>query len=229
VLSVVRHCGRENYFIIETHSAPLISRHCELLTPVLYRSICTPHTVISREMKTPSTRAPDSVKKLGELIHDIKFAMLTTAHADGTLHSRPMTTQQVEFDGNLWFFSGLNSEKIQELEAHPEVNVSYSAPDDQRYVSVSGRAEVSRDRGKMEELWNPMFKAWFPKGLDDPDICLLHVNVTHAEYWDSPSSKMVQLAGFIKAVVTGKRLENAGEHEELHIHSAKADLKDPAA
>jgi general stress protein 26 len=180
-------------------------------------------------MNTPANNATESIKKLGEIIHDIKFAMLTTSHADGTLHSRPMTTQQREFDGDLWFFSGLNSEKIQELQIHPGVNISYADPDSQRYVSVSGIAEASRDRSRMEELWNPLLKAWFPKGLDDPDICLLRVNVTHAEYWDSPSSKMVQLAGFIKAVVTGKRLENAGEHEELHMHALKHDLKDPAA
>jgi general stress protein 26 len=180
-------------------------------------------------MKTPSTQAPDSIKKLGELIHDIKFAMLTSVHADGSLHSRPMTTQQVEFDGDLWFFSGLNSEKVRELETNPEVNISYSAPEDQRYVSVSGRANVSRDRKKMDELWNPLFKAWFPHGLDDSDICLLHVDVTHAEYWDSSSSKMVQLAGFIKSVVMGKRLENAGEHEELDLESKDFRSKDPAA
>ena len=177
-------------------------------------------------METPSTQAPDSIKKLGELIHDVKFAMLTSVHPDGSLRSRPMATQQVEFDGNLWFFTGLNSEKVRELESNPEVNLSYSAPDDQRYVSVSGRANVSRDRKKMEELWNPLLKAWFPRGLDDPDICLLHVDVTHAEYWDSPSSKMVQLAGFIKSVVTGKRLEKPGEHEELDTHSRDQGSKD---
>jgi general stress protein 26 len=177
-------------------------------------------------MKTPSRQAPDSIKKLGELIHSIQFAMLTSTHADGSMHSRPMTTQQVEFDGTLWFFSGLNSEKVQELQANPQVNVSYSAPDDQRYVSVSGRAHVSRDRARMEELWNPLFKAWFPKGLDDPDICLLRVDVTHAEYWDSPSSKMVQLAGFIKSVVTGQRLEKPGEHEELDLHSQNKSSED---
>jgi general stress protein 26 len=180
-------------------------------------------------MKTPSTQAPDSIRKLGELIHDVKFAMLTSVHADGSLHSRPMATQQVEFDGNLWFFTGLNSEKVRELESNPEVNLSYSAPEAQRYVSVSGRANISRDRKKMEELWNPLFKAWFPKGLNDPDICLLHVDVTHAEYWDSPSSKMVQLAGFIKSVVTGKRLEKPGEHAELDTRSRDKSSKDPAA
>ena len=54
------------------------------------------------------------------------------------------------------------------------------------------------------EPWNPILKAWFPKGLDEPDIALLKVAVEQAEYRDTASSKMVQPAGFVKAVVTGR-------------------------
>lgn len=167
-------------------------------------------------METPSKQAPDSIKKLGELIHDIKFAMLTSTHADGSLHSRPMATQQMEFDGNLWFFTGLNSEKVRELESNPEVNLSYSAPDDQRYVSVSGRADVSRDREKMKELWNPLLKAWFPGGLDDPDICLLHVDVTHAEYLgftfqqDGATRRVHQVSGHRHTIEKSRRARRTG-------------------
>lgn len=165
----------------------------------------------------------DSVSKLGELIKEMKFAMLTTVHEDGTLRSRPMATQQIEFDGDLWFFTGLSSNKVHELDTHHEVNVSYSNSDDNRYVSVTGKAQVVRDRTKMEQLWNPLYKAWFPKGLDDPDICLLKVHVTGAEYWDSPDSKVVQLVGFAKALVTGKRY-HPGDNEKIRV-----DSKDPAA
>jgi hypothetical protein len=68
----------------------------------------------------------------------------------------------------------------------------------------------------MEELWNPMYKAWFPKGLEDPEIALLKIHVTEAEYWDPPNGKMVQLAGFVKAVATGKPYK-AGEDEHAKI------------
>ena len=72
-----------------------------------------------------------------------------------------------------------------------------------------------RDRSKIEELWNPLFKAWFPQGLEDPDLALLKVNVDKAEYWDSPSSKVVRLAGFLKAVATGKPISNPGDNEKI--------------
>lgn len=157
------------------------------------------------------------VAKLAKLINGIKFAMLTTAMPDGTLRSRPMATQQVEFDGVLWFFTQYNSGKVDEIRNDQHVNVSYADPSDNRYVSVSGRAMIVRDRKKSEELWTELHRAWFLKGLDDPNLALLQVSVHDAEYWDSPSSTVVQLAGFVKAMVTGKPASDLTENRKLHL------------
>ncbi len=157
----------------------------------------------------------ENIKKLRELIKDIRFAMLTTVEEDGTLRSRPMATQQVEFDGDIWFFTNASAPKVDESQRNQHVNVSYSEPKDQKYVSVSGTAQLVRDRHKIEQLWNPLYKAWFPNGLDDPDLALLKVSVDKAEYWNSPSSAVVRLVGFLKAVVTGEPIGNAGENEKI--------------
>jgi general stress protein 26 len=160
----------------------------------------------------------DAIEKLGSLIKDIKFAMLTTVHEDGSLHSRPMATQQQEFDGNLWFFTKADSSKVEDARRERHVNVSYAEPEDQKYLSVSGTAEIVRDREKMEELWNPIYKAWFPKALEDPEIALLKVKVEGAEYWDTPSGKMVQLIGYVKAMVTGEPYKaSKDEHDEVAL------------
>ena len=158
----------------------------------------------------------ESVQKLRELIGDVDIAMLTTMDQDQSLRSRPMGTQQTEFDGDIWFFTKAPSGKVKEIEHNSKVNVSYSKPSDQLYVSVSGNAEVSHDRAKMEELWNPLLKAWFPDGLEDPDIALLKIHVDKAEYWDSPSGTLVALAGFVKAIVTGEQADG-GENEKINL------------
>ena len=158
----------------------------------------------------------ESIKKLHGLIEGIDFAMLTTVDTDGVLRSRPMSTQEVEFDGTLWFFTSDKTHKVEEIEKDNRVNASYAEPKDNVYVSVSGTASVVKDRAKMEELWNPILKAWFPDGLETPGICLLKVDVEQAEYWDSPSSTLVQIAGFVKAMVTGQRA-NGGENEKINL------------
>ena len=157
-----------------------------------------------------------NVEKLRELIKDINFAMLTTVNDDGSLCSRPMSTQQTEFNGDLWFFTSDRSAKVDEISHEQQVNVSYSDPNKQKYVSVSGRAELVRDRQKIDELWNPILKAWFPEGKEQADLALLKVSVDKAEYWDSPSSAVVSLIGFVKAIATGKSYEG-GEHEKVTL------------
>lgn len=157
----------------------------------------------------------ESIKKLKDLVEGIDFCMMTTLDG-GYLRSRPMSTQQFEFSGTLWFFTSDNTHKIDDVKADDRVNVAYSDPGSDRYVSVSGRAEVNRDRAKIEELWSPVLKAWFPEGIDDPHLCLLKIEVEQAEYWDSPSGKIVQLYGFLKALITGKEM-NTGENEKIDL------------
>lgn len=157
----------------------------------------------------------ENVKKLREMIKDIKFAMLTTLEADGTLRSRPMATQAAEFDGELWFFTNADAPKVDEVQQHQQVNVSYAQPNDQKYISVSGTAQLIRDRQKIEELWNPLYKAWFPQGLDDHNLALLQVRVDKAEYWDSPASSVVRLVGFVKAAITGEPQGSGGDNKKI--------------
>lgn len=161
-----------------------------------------------------------NAETLINMIRDIKFTMMTTVGTDGTIHSRPMGTLKGttdNFDGTLWFFSRQNSHKNHDIEKDQHVNLAYADPDKHHYISVCGRAFVSRDKTKMAELWNPMLKAWFPEGLEDPDISLIGVNVESAEIWDSPPGKVVQLMGFVKSAVTGKPYDqkNHSQHIEL--------------
>jgi general stress protein 26 len=157
----------------------------------------------------------ESIVKLKELIEDIDFAMLTTING-GQLRSRPMSTQKFELDGDIWFFTSDQTHKVDEIEKDNRVNVAYSEPKDNVYISVSGRARLVKDKAKIEELWNPILKAWFPKGLDDPTLALLQISVEEAEYWDSPNSKIVQLVGFVKALITGTPADG-GEHGKVHL------------
>ncbi len=156
---------------------------------------------------------------LWDLIKDIKFGMLTHRHANGELHSHPLTTQSRSEDegGNLYFFISRKSELGQRLPQDGNVNVSYADPGDDSYVSVSGMASIVEDQAKKEALFNAIAKAWFPGGATDPDLALLKVAIGHAEYWDVKDSKMVQLAKMAKAALTGEPPKKLGEHKELSV------------
>ncbi len=143
----------------------------------------------------------DPVAKLNELIKGIDFAMLTTIRSDGSLHSCPMATQEVDADGVIWFFSDSNTEKVEAVRTEHRVNLAYSDAGSQRYVSIAGRCELLRDHAKAKQLWSPLYSTWFPQGLDDPNLILLKIHVQEAEYWHAPEGRMVQVPGFGKAAI----------------------------
>lgn len=173
-------------------------------------------TTINRAAINQTATNDEGIRKIADLIKGIKFAMMTTVSDEGRLYSRPMTTQELEFDGDAWFFTADDSEKVRDLMGEPQVNLAYSKPDSSAYVSVSGRAEIVRDRAKMQELWNPMYKAYFPQGLDDPKLALIRVSAESAEYWDSPSSPVVRLFGMAKAMMGGSA-RDLGENEVVNL------------
>ncbi len=157
----------------------------------------------------------DELDDLTSRIKDVKFGMFTTSDDLRILTSRPLTNQQVDADGNMWFFVSDQEAFTRDLLTNPSVNVSFADVSDHLYVSVAGRAELLRDRAKAEELWNPMIKAWFPQGLDDPHLVLLKVRIQSAEYWDTGNSKMVTLFAMAKAAITGKPPTDIGEHKHI--------------
>ena len=153
--------------------------------------------------------------KIWSLIKDTKFAMLTSEDG-GQLRSRPMALSQSGFDGSLWFFTHASSHKVDEVQAHHRVNVSFADPSAQNYVSLSGDAALVRDRASIDEHWTELLATWFPRGKDDPDIALLKVSVSQAEYWDTPSSTMVHAYGYLKAKLTGEA-PHPGENEKVTL------------
>lgn len=156
----------------------------------------------------------DDTRKVAGLLKGKRLAMLTTTAPDGTLTSRPMALQEVEFDGDLWFFAERSSRKFSHVHAHPQVNVAVATSD--TWVSLTGTATLVDDPAKAKELWNSGVEAWFPEGPDSPELVLLKVEGMSAEYWDTPGGRVATLFSFAKAKVTGQRAE-VGENDRVDL------------
>jgi len=166
-------------------------------------------------MKTETPLDP-GLKKLGDLIKDLTYAMLTTQEPDGTLHSRPMHTEAMQSDGTLLFLTLASSPKSRELTTFPKVSLTYMGNDANTCVAIAGHAQVRRDTAKIRDLWKPFYKAWFPKGLEDEDLAVMEVAIDRAEYWETPSSAVVRVVGAAKAMLTGKSVgQTMGEHAQV--------------
>jgi general stress protein 26 len=155
--------------------------------------------------------------RLSALLKKHRFAMLTTIEGGDMLHSRPMTTIERDFDGTLWFFAKSDSATAAALRDRPSLCASFSEPKDSEFVCVSGEGELIEDIGKKRELWNSAVQAWMPEGPGSSSNLLIKLTPNHAEYWDSSSSKLVQLFSFAKALVTHRPPLDVGEHRTINI------------
>ncbi|MFC5929983.1 pyridoxamine 5'-phosphate oxidase family protein [Cryobacterium melibiosiphilum] len=154
------------------------------------------------------------VQKVAKLVKEFRFAMLTTTSPEGKLVARPMTVQEVEFDGDLWFIVARDSHTVRELGSDPVVGVSFASND--TWVSLSGTAQMIDDSHKVSELWNPWVEAWFPGGSDDPNVVLIKFTADSAEYWDSPGGRIASVISLVKSKVTGKAYDG-GENDKVEL------------
>ena len=157
------------------------------------------------------------------LIEKIDTAMLTTRRPDGRLVSRPMSTQKRNPIADLWFVTDIESNKLDELEDDPHVNVGYFDTRSWEWVSVSGIASISTDRARIRSLYQPDWKAWFGEidevrdgGPDDPRLALILVDADTVIYMKREKSKPMVLFEVAKGMVTGSK-PDIGETRKLQM------------
>ncbi len=156
-----------------------------------------PGCAISLDDMTATT---EEIQKIAEIVKAAKIALLTTVNDHGQLVSRPLATQEVEFDGDLWFFTQHPTDKTAEIARNNQVNAAFESG--KGYLSVAGRASIVQDRAKIDELWNKEAEAWFPDGKD-ASVALIRIEADTAEYWSTDDPKPLILLKVAKAAVTG--------------------------
>jgi general stress protein 26 len=151
------------------------------------------------------------------LLKGMTVGMLTTQAGNGETHSRPMLVHDVDEDGWMWFITDRDSRKACELIHSPNATITFQSPRGDRYVSVYGMAVVIRDDFELNRIWNPTYRAWFPKGKRDPQIVLVAVRAVRLEYWVVPKSRLTRVLGAAAAMLTGRRYEAKHMMVELAV------------
>ena len=152
----------------------------------------------------------EAAKKFKKLVTDINVCMFITNNREEN-HTRPMATIEVEDNGTLWFFTDIRSIKVEEVATDNSVHLVYAHPGKESYVDVWGKASIVTDKQNIKDKWSPIVKAWFPNGVDDPNLGLLKVQPSNIYYWDAETGKMVAFLKIAASVVTGKKLAEGAE------------------
>ena len=158
----------------------------------------------------------DAVKKIKDFVDEIKVCMFCTSVTDMPFRTRPMSTLEVDEEGNLWFFSGKSSDKNDEIKNDDTVQLIYSKNSDVHFLTITGKASLVEDQAKKDELWNPIVKAYFPEGKDDPNLSLVKIKPEAAHYWDTINGKMITWFKMAASAVTGNQ-NNVGVEGKLKV------------
>jgi general stress protein 26 len=168
-------------------------------------------------MSTENLDNREAIDKLKGMVDEIDIGMLCTNTAEnGNLHAVPMSRQEVDDDGNVWFLFSSQSETYQNLQKSNQISVLYSDISNYNFLSINGVAEVSTDKARIEKYWNKMVEGWFEKGKEDPAIRILKVIPSEAHYWDTKSNKLVTFFKVAVSAVSGQKLD-VGRSGDLNI------------
>ena len=161
--------------------------------------------------QTKNLHNEEAIKKMKDLVDDIRTCMFCTEVQNLPFKTRPMATLEVDDEGNFWFFSSKESNKNDEIKTDDRVQLIYAKGGDSEFLSLSGNAHIITDQARIDELWNTYAKAWFQGGKDDPNITVLKVVPDDAYYWDTVHGKVVSLLKIAASVVSGKTMDDGVE------------------
>ena len=160
---------------------------------------------------------PERLDDLFDIIEQLEIGMLVSEN-DGNFRSRPMKAFPDEATSHIWFLTKLSSPKVLEIVTDSDVNISFACPKSHQYVSVSGKAFVSRDEQQIEHMWSDKMALWFDCEKTDPNVAAIRVIPTIAEYWDGESSAITRMWEIAKSKITGGK-PDLGENETVRLAS----------
>jgi len=150
----------------------------------------------------------EAIKKIQEIAKDAAICLFATNLSSLPLSARPMATQKVDDEGNIWFLSSKSGHQTGDINQDNRVQLFYADKGSSEYLSVYGEASIMYDKELAKELWSPMAKTWFTEGVDDPDLSIIKVTPSDAYYWDTKNNKVVSLIKILAGAVTGKTMDD---------------------
>lgn len=168
-------------------------------------------------MSTENLNNTEAIEKLKKMVDSIDIGMLST-FTKGTNypHSIPMSRQEVDDQGNIWFLFSAESDTYKHLQQNKEVSLTFGDIKSYEFLSINGTGEVSRDAARIDKYWNDMIAAWFEKGKEDPNIRILKITPAEAHYWDNKTNKLITFFKVAASAVTGSKMD-IGREGDLNI------------
>ena len=161
-----------------------------------------------------STEAREKIKELAGKAKSCFFC--TNIETNKPFDTRPMAIQKVDDQGAVWFLSSDDSFKNEDIKRNPYVQLLFQGSQHSDFLSLYGKATISKDKSKIKELWTPIAKTWFTEGVDDTRITVINVTPESGHYWDTKHGSIVSFAKILAGAIIGKTMDD-GIQGQLHV------------
>lgn len=162
-------------------------------------------------MSNENLNNQEAVDKLKKLVDSIDICLFCTDVNNGKMNVAPMSRQEVDENGNIWFLAHVESHTCKNIEKDDNVVLNFANASNYEFLSVHGTATSSRDLARIDKYWNKMMEAWFEKGKEDPSIRIIQVNPSDAEFWETKDGKVITFLKVAASALTGKSVDTGNE------------------
>lgn len=152
------------------------------------------------------------IARAWDIIEKAPIGMLTTQF-DGGLRARPLEARADRDAGLIWFVTDARGAKDDEIMADHDIGLVFIDEDNRAYLSITGRASVTRDTAKAKEIWKKTDDIWLQGGPGGRNVRVLRVEPVAAGLWDGPSGTAGAEFEFATARLTGGKLNFAEDRK----------------
>jgi len=159
----------------------------------------------------------EGIEKLKTLIDDIDICMFSSFPKNSPYpHTIPMSRQEVDVEGNIWFIYSSESQFHKYIMENPKVTLSFSDVKNYKFLNVNGLVEIINDQNLVDKYWNKFIESWFNEGKEDPRIRIIKYIPKEAYYWDNGSNKLLTLLKITTQFISGNKLD-PGNEGSIHL------------
>ncbi|SFC75546.1 General stress protein 26 [Parapedobacter composti] len=159
-------------------------------------------------MSTENLQREEAIGKLKDMVDKTEIGMLCTFVPESDYpHAVPMSRQEVDENGHIWFLFSSESDTHAHLQQHNKLSLLYSDIKGYNFLSINGYGNISQDQSRIDSYWSKMLESWFEQGREDPRIRVLEVVPQEAHYWDNKTNKLVTFLKMAATAVSGAQLD----------------------
>jgi len=132
----------------------------------------------------------DSEKTIGNIIDKVSVSLISSIDEKGFPNTKAMLPpRKREGIKHIYFTANTSSMRVKQYQSNPKACVYFFDSRFFKGVMLKGTMEVLQDSKSKEMIWKKGDEMYYPKGVTDPDYCVLKFTAQNGRYYSNFKSE----------------------------------------